>query len=151
MSSKLHSQTVRGTLDNPKTQEAMVSNKAVPQLGDPISLKPDPSVKKISVNNSDPLPKQDNSTRLESASTTSHLNHNKESAPSADKNSKDNRREDELPHSKKVRGTLSHGTGKTLDTAQLGDPTSLKAETSKTEMGKDVEREGQDKTMKSKL
>ncbi|KAF2748552.1 hypothetical protein M011DRAFT_466949 [Sporormia fimetaria CBS 119925] len=33
-----HSKTVRGTLDNPKTKEAMSKNDTPPQPGDPVSL-----------------------------------------------------------------------------------------------------------------
>ncbi|KAF1921137.1 hypothetical protein BDU57DRAFT_426743, partial [Ampelomyces quisqualis] len=36
---KPHSKTVRGTLDNPKTKEAINSNKTPPTIGDPTSLK----------------------------------------------------------------------------------------------------------------
>jgi hypothetical protein len=57
-----------------------------------------------------------------------------------------------LPHSKKVRGTLANDDGKKVNRTQLGDPASLKAETSKTsDMGKGTEREGEDKSGKSKL
>jgi hypothetical protein len=60
---------------------------------------------------------------------------------------------DNLPHSKKVRGTLANKDGKSVNKTMLGDPASLKSETSKTGMGKDVEEgvaEGKGKP-KSKL
>jgi hypothetical protein len=60
MSSKPHSKTVRGTLDNPKTQEAMNSSKSTPQLGDPTSLKPENDNKKLPSNDSAPPAGQGN-------------------------------------------------------------------------------------------
>jgi hypothetical protein len=39
---------------------------------------------------------------------------------------------EDLPHSKKVRGTLAHAGGSKVNKSQLGDPTSLDAETSDT-------------------
>jgi hypothetical protein len=65
---------------------------------------------------------------------------------------KKNEAKEDLPHSKKVRGTLANDDGAKVNKTQLGDPASLKAETSKTEdMGRQTEREGQDKSGKSKL
>lgn len=55
MALKPHSKTVRGTLDNPKTQEAINSSKDTPGLGDPTSLKPvNDDDKKLPSNDSAP-------------------------------------------------------------------------------------------------
>jgi len=54
MSSKPHSKTVRGTLDNPKTKEAIKSDQKPPSLGDPTSLKPEGDDKKLPSNDSAP-------------------------------------------------------------------------------------------------
>jgi hypothetical protein len=57
-----------------------------------------------------------------------------------------------LPHSKQVRGTQANDDGKKVNKTQLGDPASLKSETSETnDMSMGTEREGQDKSGKSKL
>ena len=48
----------------------------------------------------------------------------------------------DLPHSKKVRGTLANKSGKQVGKDMLGDPVSLKAEPSE---------RGQDRGAKSKL
>jgi hypothetical protein len=128
MSTKPHSKTVRGTLDNPKTQEAIKSDKKIPQLGDATSLKPE-----TSDNDSAPPRGQGNDSGANVGAPT----------PS--------NAQGELPHSKKVRGTLANDDGKKVNKTQLGDPASLKAETSKTDMDKGTEREGQDKSGKSKL
>jgi hypothetical protein len=133
MSSKPHSKTVRGTLDNPKTQKAIKSDKDTPQLGDPTSLKPESDEKKLPSNDSAPPRGQGNDSNSNVGAPTP-------SNPSG-----------ELPHSKKVRGTLANDDGQKVNKTQLGDPASLKAETSKTDMGKSTEREGQDKSGKSKL
>lgn len=117
---KPHSKTVRGTLDNPKTQNAIKSGKPPPQLGDHVSLKPETE---------DPP-------TLENEKATSSLVRNS----SSDTN------DDDLPHSMKVRGTLANSAGKKVNKTQLGDPASLKAETSKTGMGRQVEREGKEKS-----
>ncbi|OAL00470.1 hypothetical protein IQ06DRAFT_336024 [Phaeosphaeriaceae sp. SRC1lsM3a] len=133
MSSKPHSKTVRGTLDNPKTQEAIKNDSKVPSLGDATSLKPENDDKKLPSNDSAPPRGQGNDSDSNVVAPTP-------SNPSG-----------ELPHSKKVRGTLANNDGQKVNKTQLGDPASLKAETSKTNMGKDTEREGQDKSGKSKL
>jgi len=58
----------------------------------------------------------------------------------------------ELPHSKTVRGTLANNDGKRVNRTQLGDPASLKAETSSTnDVNMQTEREGTDKKRTSKL
>lgn len=73
-------------------------------------------------------------------------------AGGGDKRAKGNGREhgkqskEQLPHSKKVRGTLANTDGKTVNRTQLGDPASLKAETSATRMEHGVEREGLEKS-----
>jgi hypothetical protein len=133
MSSKPHSKTVRGTFDNPKTKEAINSDKKPPQLGDPTSLKPENSSKELPANDSAPPGGESNDSGANVGAPT----------PSNSSG--------ELPHSKKVRGTLANKDGKKVNKSQLGDPASLKAETSKTEMDKSTEREGSDKSGKSKL
>jgi hypothetical protein len=133
MSSKPHSKTVRGTLDNPKTQEAIKSDKNIPQLGDPTSLKPESDNKNLPSNDSAPPRGQGNDSDSSVGAPT-------QSNPSG-----------ELPHSKKMRGTLANDNGQKVNKTQLGDPASLKAETSKSDMGRTTEREGQDKSGKSKL
>jgi hypothetical protein len=133
MSSKPHSKTVRGTLDNPKTKEAINSDKKTAQLGDPTSLKPENSNKRLPANDTAPPGGQGNDSGSNVGAPTP-------SNPDG-----------ELPHSKKVRGTLANDDGKKVNKTQLGDPASLKAETSKTDMDNGTEREGQDKSGKSKL
>jgi hypothetical protein len=133
MSSKPHSKTVRGTLDNPKTQEAINLDKNIPQLGDPTSLKPESDNKNLPSNDSAPPRGQGNDSDSSVGAPT-------QSNPSG-----------ELPHSKKVRGTLANDDGQKVNKTQLGDPASLKAETSKSDLGRTTEREGQDKSGKSKL
>jgi hypothetical protein len=121
--SKPHSKTVRGTLDNPKTQAAIKSSDSnPPQLGDQVSLKPE----------TDNPPTPEN----QKAKATSSLVSNSAS----DTNDND------LPHSQKVRGTLANSDGKRVNKTQLGDPASLKAETSKTDLGRQTEREGKEKS-----
>jgi hypothetical protein len=168
MSSKPHSKTVRGTLDNPKTKEAMNSDKPVPRLGDATSLKPANNDKPLPSNDSAPPPGQGND-KPSSSSSSSSSDHGAPTvsepykkkgtdAGGPDKKAKGNGRDDssesgskdDLPHSKKVRGTLANDDGKKVNRTQLGDPASLKAETSKTDLGRSVEREGTEKT-KSKL
>jgi hypothetical protein len=133
MSSKPHSKTVRGTLNNPKTQETIKSNKDIPQLGDPTSLKPENDDKNLPSNDSAPPRGQGNDSDSNVGAPT-------QSNPNG-----------ELPHSKKVRGTLANDDGQKVNKTQLGDPASLKAETSKSDMGRTTEREGQNKSGKSKL
>jgi hypothetical protein len=89
MSSKPHSKTVRGTLDNPKTKEAMNSDTKTPQLGDPTSLKPENSNKELPANDSAPPGGESSSAEANVGAPTS-------SNPSG-----------ELPHSKKARGALA--------------------------------------------
>ena len=118
--SKPHSKTVRGTLDNPKTQAAIKSGIKPPQLGDHVSLKPE--------TDNPPTPE------------------NQEVISSLVPNSSSDTSDRDLPHSKKVRGTLANSNGKQVNKTQLGDPTSLKAETSNTDLGKQTEREGMEKS-----
>jgi hypothetical protein len=89
MSSKPHSKTVRGTLDNPKTKEAMNSDTKTPQLGDPTSLKPENSNKGLPANDSAPPGGESSNAEANVGAPTS-------SNPSG-----------ELPHSKKARGALA--------------------------------------------
>lgn len=118
--SKPHSKTVRGTFDNPKTQAAIKSDKTPPQLGDHVSLKPE--------GDNPPTPE------------------NQKAASSLVPNSSSDTNDADLPHSKKVRGTLANHDGKQVNKTQLGDPASLKAETSETDLGKQTEREGKEKS-----
>jgi hypothetical protein len=171
--SKPHSKTVRGTLDNPKTQEAMKSDKPTPQPGDPTSLKPENDDKKLPSNDSAPPRGQGNNSGANVGAPTpsnpsGELPHSKKARGTLSSNDGQNVNKTqsvanvgaptssnpsgELPHSKKVRGTLSNNDGKKVNKTQLGDPASLKAETSNTnDMDKGTEREGQDKSGKSKL
>ncbi|KAI8936913.1 hypothetical protein NX059_006145 [Plenodomus lindquistii] len=148
MSSKPHSQTVRGTLDNPKTKKAMSSDKPTARLGDPTSLKPEnDDGKGLPSNDSAPPAGQGNNS--DSAPTVSEPYRKDPNAGGGDKKAKGNGRDDskdDLPHSKKVRGTLANTDGKQVNKTQLGDPASLKAETSDTNMDKGVEREGKEKS-----
>jgi hypothetical protein len=87
--SKPHSKTVRGTLDNPKTKEAINSGKPPPRLGDPISLKAEnDDSKKLPAHDSAPPGGQGNDSGANVGAPTP-------SNPSG-----------ELPHSKKARGAL---------------------------------------------
>ena len=151
-SSKPHSKTVRGTLDNPKTQEAMKSDKSTPGLGDATSLQPENDNKALPSYDSAPPRGQGDGKGLDSAPTVSDPYRNNEDAGAGDKKAKGSGQEEkkDLPHSKTVRGTLANDDGKKVNQTQLGDPTSLKAETSERKMGKGVEREGGDK-LDSKL
>ncbi|KAF2133197.1 hypothetical protein P153DRAFT_363408 [Dothidotthia symphoricarpi CBS 119687] len=65
MSPKPHSKTVRGTLDNPKTQEAIKSGTKPPQLGDPVSLKPE--------GDNPPTPDSNSSSNTKSSSSESSV------------------------------------------------------------------------------
>lgn len=117
--SKPHSKTVRGTFDNPKTQAAIKAGSNPPRIGDPTSLK---------LETSDETPNSRNA------------------AQSLVPNSSSDTNDADLPHSKKVRGTLANTHGGKVNRTQLGDPTSLKAETSETDMGRQTEREGLEKS-----
>ncbi|KAI4643836.1 hypothetical protein J4E93_006849 [Alternaria ventricosa] len=166
-----HSSSVRGTLSNPKTKEAMNSDKPTPRLGDHVSLKPENDDSKTFPSNDAPSSTTtfSSSTSSPPSSETSSIGAPTPSAPyvksgtsagGADKkaignggsaDSKGESKED-LPHSKKVRGTLANDDGNKVNKTQLGDPASLKAETSGTkDMGRQTEREGRDKGGKSKL
>lgn len=120
--SKPHSKTVRGTFDNPKTQAAIKSGSNPPQLGDHVSLKPE--------TDDPPTPENQKSKSVSSL------------VPNSASDTNDN----DLPHSQNVRGTLANSDGKQVNKTQLGDPASLKAETSKTDMGRQTEREGKEKS-----
>jgi hypothetical protein len=166
-----HSRSVRGTLSNPKTQEAKDSSKPTPRLGDGTSLRPVNGDKSLPSNDSAPPAGQGNDTpskskdSADSAPTVSEpYRKSGTDAGAPDKRAIGNGRDDVkagrgateqgqgLPHSKKVRGTLANDDGKKVNKTQLGDPVSLKSETSETnDMGKGTEGEGQDKSGKSKL
>ncbi|KAL1800812.1 hypothetical protein ACET3X_001154 [Alternaria dauci] len=177
-----HSRSVRGTLSNPKTKEATNSTNSNPDLGDGTSLKPPNDDKKsFPSNDSAPPAGQGNDTPSASSSSSSSSDsaptvsdpYRKAgtSAGGGDKKAignggnvegrnmedgkqggKKSEATDDLPHSKKVRGTLANNDGAKVNRTQLGDPASLKAETSTTnDMGRQTEREGQDKSGKSKL
>ncbi|KAF1842390.1 uncharacterized protein K460DRAFT_409807 [Cucurbitaria berberidis CBS 394.84] len=153
MSSKPHSKTVRGTLDNPKTQKAMKSDKPTKGLGDATSLKPENGTKPLPSRDSAPPHGEGNDKSSDSAPTVSDpYRKNGDAGGTGKKPSRNGREEGKsLPHSKTVRGTFANDDGKKVNNTQLGDATSLKAETSESESGKDVEREGGDKSGKSKL
>ncbi|KAF1831348.1 hypothetical protein BDW02DRAFT_532103, partial [Decorospora gaudefroyi] len=129
-----HSSTVRGTLSNPKTQASKRSSEPTPNLGDATSLKPsNDDTKSLPSNDSAPPPGADNDDTL---------------ANGQDGKMGGGGKEELLPHSKKVRGTLGSDGGKKVDGSQLGDATSLKAEISSGAsdgMGRETEREGHDK------
>ncbi|KAF2440237.1 hypothetical protein P171DRAFT_488968 [Karstenula rhodostoma CBS 690.94] len=117
--SKPHSKTVRGTLDNPKTQAAIKAGSKPPPIGDPTSVKPE---------------------------TYDETPDNRKAAQSLVPNASSDTNDSDLPHSKKVRGTLANKDGKQVNKTQLGDPASLKAETSENDLGKQTEREGCEKS-----
>lgn len=166
-----HSKTVRGTLDNPKTKDAINHDKQPPQT-DPVSLKSSVNDHK---NDSEPSGAPSG---FDQPADTYGLKKSAPSAPSSfeQAKSKNNERshadnyglkegsstgsgslasatggssspssaskqdKDDIPHSKKVRGTLANTTGNKVNKTMLGDPAGLKSETSKTGLGKDVER-----------
>jgi hypothetical protein len=128
-----HSATVRGTLSNPKTEEAKrkyQDGKGNPtQLGDPGSLK-------VETSDSNPVPGRTNQDGAHGD------NESKSPHPSDpyERSSKDRAKpgqsssHSERPHSQKVRGTLSHPNAANVRQAEksasmLGDHVSLKAET----------------------
>lgn len=137
-----HSKSVRGTLSNPKTQQAKNASAPTPRLGDGTSLKPENDDPKLPENDSAPPPGQGNDKKATG---------NGDAAAAASSSSAGNgkgkgEKGEQLPHSKTVRGTLANGHGGKVNRTQLGDPTSLKAETSERgDMGREVEREGQRK------
>jgi len=163
-----HSTSVRGTLSNPKTARGQDSNSSTPSLGDSTSLKPESDNKPLPSNDSSPPAHIDNDTP--SAPTVSDPYRTAgTSAGGGDKRAIGNggsaqkggsgKKADakagekkELPHSKTVRGTLANNDGKRVNRTQLGDPASLKAETSSTnDMNMQTEREGTNKKRTSKL
>ena len=109
-----HSATVRGTLSNPKTQAAISSNQSPPQIGDPVSLQD---------SKPDSTPSDSVKSDLASRPADPYRENEHKTASSSGSSEKD------LPHSKKVRGTLGHKGGKEVNKRMLGDPVSLKAET----------------------
>ncbi|KAF2738392.1 hypothetical protein EJ04DRAFT_549894 [Polyplosphaeria fusca] len=105
-----HSKTVRGTLSHPKSSLSTSRNNP-PQLGDPISLSKE----------------HDDSVPLSSIPDFSRAdpyrqNEGKTSRP--------------IEHSKRVRGTLGNSAGPEVNKSMLGDPVSMKAETSGSEWGR---------------
>jgi hypothetical protein len=129
-----HSATVRGTLGNPKTQEAKQKHeqgKGNPtQLGDPGSLK-------VETLDSNPVPGRTNQdgahgdAKLENPHPSDPYERSPEDRVNPGQSSYDSQR----PHSQKVRGTMSHPDAAYLMQAKkpasmLGDHVSLKAETS---------------------
>ncbi|RMZ71574.1 hypothetical protein GMOD_00006702 [Pyrenophora seminiperda CCB06] len=156
-----HSSSVRGTLSNPKTTAARQSNKPTPSLGDSTSLKPERENKPLPFNDSAPPGHKDNdrhsaptvSDPYRTAGTNAGGGDKKAigNGGSAQQGESGDKKE-ELPHSKTVRGTLANNDGKKVNRTLLGDPASLKAETSSTnDMSKQTEREGVDKKRTSKL
>jgi hypothetical protein len=122
-----HSATVRGTLSNPKTQAAIENNEKPPQIGDPVSL---------------------TSEKEDSAPQTSASDSSKPADPYR-QNEQESSSKQDLPHSKKVRGTLTNDSGKEVEKGMLGDPVSLKSETK--ERGQDRGALDEQKGEKSKL
>lgn len=131
-----HSATVRGTLSNPKTQEAKQNHKEgkgnPTQLGDPGSLKAETS-------DSNPVPGRTNQDGSHGDSTKSGNPHpsdpyerSPEDRVDPGKNSSSSSSDSQKPHSQKVRGTMSHPDAAYLmqakKPAMLGDHVSLKAE-----------------------
>jgi hypothetical protein len=143
-----HSKSVRGTLSNPKTQEAMNSSKPTPRLGDGTSLKPaSDDSKSLPSNDSAPPAGQGNDTPSKSADSADSAptvsdpyRKNGTDAGGPDKKAKGNGRDDGkqgnsteevLSHSKMVQGTLADDDGQMLKKTNLvkqGDPASLTRE-----------------------
>ncbi|KAF9734948.1 hypothetical protein PMIN06_011011 [Paraphaeosphaeria minitans] len=126
--SKPYSKSVRGTFDNPKTKAAIKAGDNPPRIGDPTSVMPETY-----------------------DDTSDSWNAAQPLVPSSSSDTNDDdmpnfKNGDDLPHSKEVRGTLANPDGKKVNKTQLGDPASLKAETSGTDMDKQTEREGLEKS-----
>jgi hypothetical protein len=128
-----HSATVRGTLNNPKTQEAKqkYQGKGNPtQLGDPGSLKAETS-------DSSPVPGWTNQDGAHgpTSSGNPHPSDPYERSPEDRVNPGQSSSDSQISHSQKVRGTISHPDAVYLKQADskpasmLGDHVSLKAET----------------------
>ncbi|KAH7109094.1 hypothetical protein B0J11DRAFT_513016 [Dendryphion nanum] len=115
-----HSKTVRGTLDNPKTKAAIEKDQKPPQIGDPVS--------KIS--------EKDDSAPSSSVPDSSNTDANQ-------------RQKSELPHSQTVRGTLANSHKSHVDQSKLGDPVSLKVETSKSDKNLGARSSNGDETTKT--
>ncbi|KAF2240443.1 hypothetical protein BU26DRAFT_237759 [Trematosphaeria pertusa] len=110
-----HSKTVRGTFDNPGTRDAIQKGQKQGQHDDPVSLHSEKE---------DSVPKSSDPYR---------------------QNEKSSSQQQQLPHSKTVRGTLANSKGPAVNRTMLGDPASLKAETSDTEFGRGIEAVGFEK------
>jgi hypothetical protein len=123
-----HSATVRGTLSNPKTQEAKEKHQKEgnpTQIGDPGSLKTETS-------STNPVPGR---TNQDGATTSSnpHPSDPYERSPEDRVDPSGGNDDSERPHSQRVRGTLSHpdaGKQDNKSRSMLGDHVSLKAEMS---------------------
>ncbi|KAE9984700.1 hypothetical protein EG327_004911 [Venturia inaequalis] len=126
-----HSATVRGTLSNPKTQEAKqkhAEGKGNPtQLGDPGSLKAETA-------DSNPVPGRTNQDGAHDSSNSGnpHPSDPYERSPEERVDPGQNSSDSQKPLSQKVRGTMSHPDAAYLMQAKmpamLGDHVSLKAE-----------------------
>ncbi|TLD31766.1 hypothetical protein E2P81_ATG07256 [Venturia nashicola] len=129
-----HSATVRGTLSNPKTQEAKqkhAEGKGNPtQLGDPGSLK-------VETSDSNPVPGRTNQDGAHESigSGNPHPSDPYERSPEDRVNPGKKSSDSEKPLSQKVQGTMSHPDAAYLmqakKPAMLGDHVSLKAESAK--------------------
>lgn len=142
-----HSATVRGTKDNPKTQEAKNSGSNPTQLGDPGSLKTE-------TNSSVKIPNPQQQDGATDASNEARHVSNPNTTPK------------DQPHSARVRGTLSHpdvqdklyrddagmvkgksGEKQDQNKTMLGDHTSIEAESSNTSINRGA---GQPKDQKER-
>ncbi|KAF2691463.1 hypothetical protein K458DRAFT_264658, partial [Lentithecium fluviatile CBS 122367] len=126
-----HSQTVRGTLSNPKL-DTTKSSKTPPQLGDPVSLQPETY---DSAPTKSPLTTPPSVQSPNKGAGADPYRQNESKSESRE----ESREEKDLPHSKKVRGTLAHESGPKVNKSMLGDPVSLKAETSESRIDKGAE------------
>lgn len=128
-----HSATVRGTLNNPKTQEAKQKHQEgkgnQTQLGDPASLK-------VEASDSNPVPGRTNQDGAHGVTNSGspHSSDPYERSPE-DRVNPGQSSDSQRPHSQKVRGTMSHPDAAYLmqtnkPASMLGDHVSLKAETS---------------------
>ena len=109
----VHSKTVRGTFSNPKTKTTLKMGRNPTQLGDPISLESEK-------NDSVPLDSIPDFSKLQPA---------------------DPYRQNEglggrLPYSKTFQDMKGGSSGLVINRSILGDPISMKAETSKSEWGR---------------
>jgi hypothetical protein len=144
-----HSKTVRGTSDNPITKDAIANNKMPPQHGDPTSFQSEG--KESSSGSTDGYGPPADTYGLEEGAPSVPSAFEQEKAKNNEKShgdnygldknasSRNNASTEDLPHSKKVRGTLAHSSPREVNKTMLGDPASLVSETSDTKMDRDVE------------